>query len=250
MVANREDTSTLVEGDELSALRRRLEEAERARDEAMAMFRAVFDSSLVMVSVTDARTGAYRSVNAAFERTTGFPAKEAVGKDSVALGLMPPPRVLARLRAELAELGRTQPLAMVVVDPATKEERDVLFAATLVHGESGPVVITVAHDPTRMAREIAEVRNGTDRLRVILDSVPDAVYFVDPLGHVVECNRAALRAWDTAAKSSSVFRYPRCRDVPTSTSRRPSAVWPRGRRTPGRRRTVARTARWSPWICR
>ena len=192
MVANREDASNVAEGDDVDTLRRRLAEAERARDEAEAMFRAVFDSSLVMVSVTDASTGRFRKVNAAFERTTGFPAAEALGKDSLALGLMPPPRVLERLRADLAARGTTQPFAMVVVDPVTREERDVLFAATLVQAESGPVVITVAHDPTRMARDIAEVRSGTDRLRVILDSLPDAVYFVDPLGRIVECNRAAL----------------------------------------------------------
>jgi PAS domain S-box-containing protein len=187
-----EDAGNAGDRSELDALRRRLEEAERARDEAEALFRAVFDSNLVMMSLTDATTGRYLRVNAAFERTTGFSAAEAVGKDSAALGILPPPRVLERVRAELAAHGVTQPMAMVVVDPVTHEERDVLFAGAMVATGAGPLLVTVAHDPTRMSRDIAEVRSGTDRLRVILDSLPDGVFFADSLGNVVECNRAAL----------------------------------------------------------
>jgi PAS domain S-box-containing protein len=167
-------------------------EAERARDDAEAMFRAVFDSQLVMVTVSDALTGRFLRVNKAFERTTGRLASEALGKDGGALGLTPPPRALERFRSDLATSGNTAPTAMVVVDPVTKEERDVLFAAAMVRTSSGPVVVTVSHDPTRMSREVEDVRNGTDRLRVILDALPDAVFFVDPRGHVVECNRAGL----------------------------------------------------------
>lgn len=186
------DAPSSVEESETGILRRRLEDAQRARTEAEAMFRAVFESSLVMMMITDPSTSRYLRVNPAFERMMGISAAEAVGKDPTALGLQPSQAVLDRFRAELAAHGSTQPMATVVVDPVTREERDVLFSSTLVDAAAGRALLTVVVDPSRMSRDIKEVRGGTDRLRVILDALPDGVFFVDTLGRVVECNRAAL----------------------------------------------------------
>ena len=135
---------------------RRTEEALRASEER---YRLIFEASQVGILVADVQ-GRVIHANEAFERITGFPFPQVVGRLTSDIGLWPDPTLRDRLIAAVQVQG------VVTGFPARLRRKDGILvdtqlASKLVRLDGEPVIIGLITDVTELnaAREAAEAAN-------------------------------------------------------------------------------------------
>ena len=131
--------------------KKRAEAALRASQEK---FKRAFRSSPDSITITRLRDGRLIEVNEGFERITGFPREEAVGRTAASLGLWPEgerERMLEALRA--SRRVRDLPLQFRI---RSGEVLDFLFSAEIFEWEGEPCLVGIARDMTDMVRVTRE----------------------------------------------------------------------------------------------
>jgi PAS domain S-box-containing protein len=119
--------------------------------ESEERFAAVFDKAPFGLALARLSDGAYIAVNEAFERITGIPRAEAIGKSSVDLGLQPSSEARSRI-LELVRAGRAVPDVEMPIVTRTGAERLVSSTAEAVTVRGEKYLLAATEDITERKR--------------------------------------------------------------------------------------------------
>lgn len=142
-----------------------------------ALFEAVFARAPLLMSISTIEDGRYLDVNECFTRITGYSRAETIGVRSTDLGLITP-RDRERLAAPVRESGR------VVALPLQLKHKDghpifVKYWGEIVKLRGQPQLLSLATDATEEEAARAAARESDDRLRLIVDALPQFVSYLD-----------------------------------------------------------------------
>ena len=179
--------------EELRAQVERLVGRERQLRESEARFRAIFDHAPVAMTLSDMKGHLCFAANPAFERITGVPIDEAIGKGAAEIGLVNP-EISASLGEAIASRGAVENLP-ISFDRADREPREGLLSAIPITLENRPALLTLVVDVTEQNRAVEQVRESEKRLRSFFDSIAEAVFITDEEGRIVDWNPAAERVF-------------------------------------------------------
>ncbi|KAF5065756.1 PAS domain protein [anaerobic digester metagenome] len=177
--------------EELREQLERLVRRERQLRESEARFRAIFDHAPVALTLSDVHGKLCLAANPAFERITGVPVEEAIGKGAAEMGLVNPD-ISDSLSQEIASRGGVDNLP-ITFERVGGEAREGLLSAIPILLEDRPAVLTLVVDVTEQNRAVELVRESERRLRSFFDSMAEAVFITDEEGRIIEWNPAAER---------------------------------------------------------
>lgn len=132
--------------------RKLVEEAMRQSEEK---FSKAFDKAPILMSITRLQDGTYLEVNDKFCATTGFSREDAIGKNSVTLGLLSPEN-RQLLLDEVAKKGHVSSIELPLMAKDGKEIRAII-SGELVTINNWPCLLSIALD-------ITEQRNLEEQL--------------------------------------------------------------------------------------
>ena len=187
----RANEELVVREEELRSQLEQLVRRERQLRESEARFRAVFSHAPVALTLSGGPRNVCLDANPAFERITGIPVGEVIGKSPVEIGLVPP-GLDAALWAEMGEKGaiENRPITFVHADGSV---RAGLLSSLSIEIEDRPALLTLVTDITEQQRATERIRESEQRLRLFFDTMAEAVYITDEEGRIVEWNPAAER---------------------------------------------------------
>jgi diguanylate cyclase (GGDEF)-like protein/PAS domain S-box-containing protein len=161
-----------------------------------ALLHTLVDTIPDLVWLTDPH-GVYLACNSKFERLVGLKEADIVGKTNRDL-------FAARLAHDLS---RQDQAALAACGPSVNDEwvtyaddghRELIeIIKTPMHDRAGILigVLAVARDITRRAWSEQALRESEERLRSLIDAMPDSVQFKDAEGRWLAYNREAQRAF-------------------------------------------------------
>ncbi|MEX0990680.1 MAG: PAS domain S-box protein [Actinomycetota bacterium] len=139
-------------------------------------FDAVFEASPVTMMVTSLADGRYLHVNAAFERMTGWPREEVIGKTSLEVAQWVDPEERAQMVAAVRENGFVANRNGRFVH-RDGEERTGVFSAQVIDVDGQPCLLVVASNVDERIAE--ELRRSEERYRNLVERVPAVTYIWD-----------------------------------------------------------------------
>ena len=169
--------------------RKQVEDALRKSEEK---FSKAFRSSPAPMCIVDIdRNACFMEVNEAFERITGYPHDEVIGRTSTELGLYVDSRELEESRRRLLAEGGYRNLEI----RARKKDGDVLIgliSAEQIELEGKLCAISVAIDVTEQRRAEQALRESEELHRQLFEVESDAILLVDQeSGRLLAANAAA-----------------------------------------------------------
>lgn len=172
--------------------RRLAEQALRESEEKLARaFAACPDA----ITITDMATGLLIDVNDGFERLFEWPRREAVGRSTLDLRLWANDHDRARLVEALGREGRVRDFI------AVGRSRSGRLARCTIAGENveiagGSAIILIIRDVTEQVRVEQALREGEERMRLLIENAPDAIVVLDATsGRFVEANTEASKLY-------------------------------------------------------
>jgi PAS domain S-box-containing protein len=176
--------------------RKKVEEALRESEEK---YRTQFEEALDAIFVADAETGIIIDCNRAASELVGREKSELVGKHQRILH--PPEEIegkFSRTYKQHLEEKEGQVLETQVITKRG-EIKDVAIKANVIELRGKKLIQGVFRDITERKKIEAEVAYERDLLHVLMDNIPDTIYFKDVASHFTRINRAqalCLRAKD------------------------------------------------------
>lgn len=166
---------------------------ERALRESEEKLARVFAASPDAIAITDFESGRMLDVNSTFERVFEWPRAEAVGRTSLDLRLWANEHDSARFVQELSEAGRVRDFVIVGRSRTGRLSR-CSIAGEVVELAGQKAIILVVRDITEQTRVEQALREGEERLRLVIENAPDAITVVDAVnGSFLELNAEALK---------------------------------------------------------
>jgi two-component system, LuxR family, sensor kinase FixL len=165
-----------------------------------ALFRAVVEAAVDAIVAID-RNGAIRSVNQATERIFGYRSVELVGRN---VNMLMPEPYAGEHDGYLDHYLRTGEKKIIGIGREVAGRRrdgavfpmDLSVAEARVEGET--IFVGIIRDISDRKAAEAKQRAGEQRLRSILDTVPDAIIVIDERGIVQSVSPAAVRLFGYA----------------------------------------------------
>ena len=166
----------------LEAIQDRLAQSER-------MFRALFNSHQAPFFLLDAATGDIVDANMGAAAFTGYSQDELRGQNICRISTMPP-KVHADLRQEVC----AGPLKRYSTVHRLKngEERLTEVYPSVVELSDRPLLFCIVHDVTERRQAEQARQESEERLRTLINAMPDLVCFKDGLGRWQETNPSNL----------------------------------------------------------
>jgi PAS domain S-box-containing protein len=153
------------------------------------LFRALFESSLFVITISDPLTGKFFEVNSAFEQASGISRERAIGRHAEELGLIAP-GVQDQYLEQISSEGTTNIVIIPTIGRKGRAGR-TMFCSTMMRVEDAPLVFTISYDVTDFMRAQDELRESDSKFRALFDNIVDAMFFVDNGGRFIEVNPAA-----------------------------------------------------------
>jgi PAS domain S-box-containing protein len=134
-------------------------------------FRALFYESELAIAISDARTAQWLEVSPSWERLTGYPASEAVGKTPADLGLVRSRSLQDELLGGLLSEGRIDNVEITMTrrDGAV---RTCLTSAFVVDLHGAPCLLSMARDVTEQTRTKRALEESEQRYRSLVENFP------------------------------------------------------------------------------
>ena len=167
-----------------------LKEAEEALRLSEARFAGAFHSSLDYITISRIDTGELIDANEAFEKITGWPREEAIGKSSTELGIWHEPGARDKAIEQLRRDGylREYPL---VVGTRSGNTVDGLLNASIITTGSHQLLLGVVRDIRKQKAAEEVLRQSEEKFSRIVHYSPAALVITDPAtGTVTDFNLA------------------------------------------------------------
>ena len=169
----------------------------KMQEEALALseekfFRA-FHATPDAIALTRLADGMLVEMNAAFSHITGYPASEALGRTTTALGIWSGEAQRAKVAQKLAAKGKVRNMMGTLVrrDGA---RRTVIFNAERLMIGDVPHLMSVTRDITEQHTAEKALAGSERRYRSLFDAAPDSIAILSPEGGILDANPAACRA--------------------------------------------------------
>ena len=170
-----------------------LKKQESARLKAEQQLARVFDASPEYIVVARAEDGKLLAANQAFERVTGYRAREIVGRTVTEINLWGIPGERQRFLADLRKQGTVRDRPVLL---RTRDGRVVsgVISASLIEHDGEQLVITMMRDVTEAKRLERRARQSESKYAALFETSPVGLV-VASTGpqRIVEINDAALR---------------------------------------------------------
>jgi PAS domain S-box-containing protein len=173
--------------------------AEEALRESEEKYRTQFEEALDAIFVADAETGIIIDCNRAASELVGREKSELVGKHQRILH--PPEEIEEEFSRTYKQHLKEKEGQVLETQVITKrgEIKDVAIKANVIELRGKKLIQGVFRDITERKKIEAEVAYERDLLHVLMDNIPDTIYFKDVASHFTRINRAqalCLRAKD------------------------------------------------------
>lgn len=152
--------------------------AEEALRESEERFSKAFKASPLVVTISSLATGKLVEVNDTFTAVTGYLRSEAVGKTTAELGLWA--KTIDRER-EMEIVRKTGQISGAEYVFRTRDGREItgLLSAERIEIGSEPCALTVIQDITERKIAAEKIRKSELQLRLVTDSLPALISYVD-----------------------------------------------------------------------
>ena len=182
----------IPEGHDITA-RRSVERALRESEEKLAR---AFAASPDAITITDLKSGLLIDVNQGFEQLFEWPRDAAIGRSTRELGLWVNERDRIRLVEALMRDGRVREFSAVGRMRSGRLARCAI-AGELVDIAGARAIILVIRDITEQVRAEQALREGEERMRLLIENAPDAITVLDlSAGTLVEVNSQAVALFE------------------------------------------------------
>ncbi|MDB9312406.1 adenylate/guanylate cyclase domain-containing protein [Spirulina sp. CS-785/01] len=156
-------------------------------------FSKAFRSSPDPIAISTLEEGCFIEVNQSFLEVTGYHPQDIIGKTAAEINLWTNRRDRARIVRELRSQGRVLNQEMSFRS-ATDEFRTVRLSAELLQLNDEQCILWVANDITQRKQAEAALREKEEYLRLILDNIPQQVFWKDTNCVFLGCNQNWARA--------------------------------------------------------
>jgi PAS domain S-box-containing protein len=148
----------------------------------------------------------YRWVNETFARSLGRPREEVIGRDD--RGLRPTDQAQAWLEEDRRVLRTGQPSSVTVRQELPDGRSTIEIFRLPVVDPSGRTVglVGVGRDVTVQADVLANLEQDSLMLEVLMDALPDSIYFKDAESRFVRVNRSTVTKFGLVDRSQIVGR--------------------------------------------
>ncbi len=188
--------------------RKKAEEAVRQSEEKLRLMFASLSEGII---VTD-MAGVFLDVNEALLRISGYSRKEdLIGKS--ALDLVAPEeheRIIAAFSQKLDpdNIDKMMDYEIYNFIAPDGSKREAEFTGNLMHdGDGNPIgFIGVAHDISERRQAEEAIRQSEEKLRLMFESMRDAIVLTDTTGTIVEVNDAAVRMHGFSSREEIIGR--------------------------------------------
>jgi len=168
-------------------------EAEEKLSESEEKFAKAFNSSPLVLTITELKNGKLIEVNDTFVNVSGYTREETIGKTTAELGLW----VNNSDRdAELSAVRAEGEIRDLEYNFRTKDGREItgLLSAELIEIGGEPCALTVIQDITER-KKAAEI---SERYRLLSMRARDIILFFRPDGKIVDANQVAIENYGYA----------------------------------------------------
>jgi PAS domain S-box-containing protein len=151
-------------------------------------FRHIYERSLVMMYILDP-DGKIVDTNAKFLEHTGFRRDEVVGRPlSAFIVELPGERTRENLLTELWTSGRVSEARFAYKKRDGSVMQVLLDCSVATSLQGHPIVLTVVRDITQELAVQVEIRQSREMLQLVINSIPQYIFWKDRQGHYLGCN--------------------------------------------------------------
>jgi PAS domain S-box-containing protein len=158
--------------------RRNTEAALRSSEER---FRKVFNNSYIAITIVTLEDGTFLEANSAFWELSGLDPEKALGHTSLELNMWEDPQARSSF---VQELGEKRSLQNVHVEFRQKDKPNRITIAfyELFHIENQPCILCMFYDVSEQRQAERALKQNEERMRVILQSIPDMIFEISSDG--------------------------------------------------------------------
>lgn len=171
------------------AERRATEQALREKEEK---FSKAFQTSPYMITITRASDGKVLEVNDTFCETSGYSKEEALASTTITLDIW----VHLEDRDVIIEkLKRGERVTEMECRFRLKDETQIIgsISSQLIMLHNELCIISIIEDITEKKRNLDIIKESRAMLKMILDTIPQSVFWKDPEGKYLGCNQVFAR---------------------------------------------------------
>ncbi len=154
-------------------------------------FRALTENSPIGIYYNDLN-GTFLFGNKKAEEIVGFNQDELIGKNFLKLKLLTPKGLLKAVKIlALNNLGKSTGPDHFTLNTKNGTQKQVEISTTIINIEGQKVVLGMVQDITKSKHFEDALRSSEERLKIIYEFAPDAIFLGDLKGTVLDGNRAA-----------------------------------------------------------
>jgi len=175
-------------------------QVERQARQSEARFVAALRVAPDAIVLTRQRDGMILDVNAGFERISGWPRDQAIGRTVIELGFFPDSAARGQIHQRLEEAGGALPSEETRIPMRDGRVIDLLIAYCVIRDDEEPLLLSVSRDISDFKRTTDDLRRSHRFNQAILDASNALIVVMDPDSRIVSFNAGAehLLGWPAA----------------------------------------------------
>lgn len=174
-------------------------EAELALARAEKRFKQVFQLCPVCITISDIQTGQYLDINDRIVDLLGYTREEIIGKTTLELNNWIDEKFRERITAAVLH-GESIHMQEVKLRRKNGEIITGLISAELIDLDGKPGLLAITQDITEWQRAMQAYDASQERMREIIEFLPDATFVIDRSGKIIAWNRAIVELTGVAAE--------------------------------------------------